>query len=159
MVFTARVCRLEQHCTPRTVKQWLSCRVHHGRLTSHQLAERAEIRHDQLLKFANENQAEQIPAVALVRLCRVIDDWTAFDLLLAPDGYRLMRIDAAPQKPLIEETLDVAASMGAVVSSVQQALPNGIDAHEAARIASHIDELHRQADELKRALPRDGGVH
>jgi hypothetical protein len=159
MVYTAKVCRLLSPCTPRTLKQWLACRINHGPVTSHELAERAEIRHDLLRKYANENQHEQIPMVALARLCNELDDFSGINLALAPYGYCLKRIEGAPNKTVLQETLDVAAAGGSVVASVQAAVDDGIDVHEAAHIQQQIANLRRQADELELSVRTvSGGV-
>jgi DNA-binding Xre family transcriptional regulator len=160
MVYTARVCRLLSPCTPRTLKQWLACRIDHGKFTSHELAERAEIRHDLLRKFANDSQHEQIPFVGLVRVCRVLDDWTAFDLVLVPEGYRLAKVDRVDAPSCVTtQTLELAAQAGRTVAAVQEAQSDGqIDVHDEARVRQHISALRREADDLELALPSVGRV-
>ncbi len=155
MVHKSRICRLILPCATRTLKEWLSCRCHHGDRKLIELAELAHIPSGRLKAYANPEQLDAIPASSLARLCGVLDDFSAFDLLLDPSGYRLTRVTVDTHKRLELEALDVAAACGHLVEEVVKAIEGGIDPNEAARIRQIAQQMHKEADELVAALPKE----
>jgi regulatory protein CII len=157
MVQKARVCKYLTPCAVRTLKEWLSCHCHHH--PDRKLAELAELAHipsGRLKAYANPEQLDAIPATALLRLCDVLDDFSALALVLEPYGYRLTQMTVNNKPKRLElEALDVAAACGHLVAEVQRAVEDGIDPNEAARIRQLAQTIHLQADELIAALPKE----
>ena len=157
MVSTGKVCKLLMPCSPRTLKQWLQCRLdHHPTLDRADLAERAHIAPGRIKAWAADSEPAQINVPALLRLCHVLGDFSAFDLVLGPYGYRVARLEPGATKTIEREALDATAAMGTVVAAVNVAIEDGRpDVHECAAIRQFLAETRKQLDELDAALPRE----
>ncbi len=160
MVSTARVCRLLAPCSPRTLKDWLQCRLdHHPTLSRAEIGERAHLAPGRVKAWAATSEPAQINVPALVRLCRVVEDWSAFDLVLNAEGYRIAKLEPGRVKCLEREALDVSAAVGMMVGSINRAIEDGApDVHEVAAIRLALHEARKQLDELDQALPKETQV-
>jgi hypothetical protein len=161
--YTRKTCRFEKPCEPRSLKQWLACVVHHhATMRAEEIATDALIPYARLKAFANENQDGNIGAEALVRLCRVIDNYTGVEIMLAGHGFHLVAdvpVESSPDL-VLAEVLDVAAASGHLAEEARAAMANRrIDEPERTRLITFARAAAKQAHEVEVALtPRPRAV-
>lgn len=144
-------------CSPRWLKQWLQCRLdHHPFYSRAEIVERAHIAPARMKAWAAESETAQINVPALLRLCQVLEDFSAFDLVLNHYGYRVVALEPGQTKGVEREALEATAALGNVVQAINAALEDGNpDVHEVARIRQFIAETRKQLDEVDASLPRE----
>jgi hypothetical protein len=155
MVYSAKHCRLQEHCTPRTFKQALVCATqHHPTLSAEEIADRAEIPLKWLYDYANESQQRDIPAV---KLTRVIDVTGRIDLgrfLFAPIGFTVVPlVEAASSERLLEEVLDVQDASGDLAKTMRLAMSDRVlDERELDDMERHATRVQNEAAEVLAAV-------
>lgn len=155
MMQKARACRLGTPCAPRTFKQLLTCRTqHHTSIEFDAVSDRAGIRKDRLYAYCSDNDQAQIPFIALLRVCAVVENFDLVDFALEGYRLRLVAVDASPEGSVIDEAMDATVATGELVAAVQAAVAGdgGIDDVERQRVRDRIRKARRELDDLDGAL-------
>lgn len=142
-------------CLPLTDKARLNCKVtHHPELTSHEIADRAQISHGRLMAYASESQPnDHIPFKALLRLCAVLDAWDLIDAALHAYHRGVVEFEAPATADPLNESIDVSTVAARLLNEVRELSKDGVlDSSDRAKVRDTIRQVRTEVEQLDASL-------
>lgn len=155
MMHKRSICIRGDKCVPLTFKARLNCVVTHNPiLTSHEIADRAEIQHGRLMSYASESQpGDHIPFKALLRLCDALHRWDLIDAELNRYHIGIIEFDAKASADALNESIDVNTTAARVLEEVRTLGRDGsLDALDRAKVRELLRTVRAEVEQLDAAL-------